>query len=136
MKLSILVVDDEPMTRHMLRVMLELEGYQITEAVDGLDALKKIEQEQPDALILDVMMPKMDGITVCEKLRQDPKTRDLPIIMLSGRSHHEAVARGLKAGANKYMGKPMLREDLLAGLREVLGRFSVLTSPVIQTRPL
>lgn len=117
---SILIVDDEPMTRNLLRLMLERAGFNILEAEDGLKALEAVAQDRPDLLILDVMMPNMDGITVCETLRAQAETAVLPIILLSARTSPEAVRTGLEAGANVYLGKPVGREDLIHTVREVL----------------
>ena len=120
MNWSVLVVDDEPLTQDLLRLMLEPAGFRVTSAEHGLDALEKVQNNKPDIMILDVMMPHMDGITVCKKLRSNPETADLPIIMLSGKTHLNAVEEGLAAGANRYLGKPTSRADLIKNLNEVL----------------
>ncbi|MCP4362546.1 MAG: response regulator [Chloroflexi bacterium] len=120
MSLSILVVDDEPLTRNLLRLMLEPAGYRVSGAADGFDALEKAKELHPDIMLLDVMMPAMDGITVCKKLRGETDTADLPIVMLSGKVHREAIQEGLEAGANRYLSKPMSRMGLLQELRDVL----------------
>ena len=112
MNKSILVVDDEPATRMMLRMMLQIDGFTIQEAKDGVDALAQIEVHPPDLLILDVMMPRMDGITLCKILRERPETASLPIIMLSGKVQPEAEREGLDAGANLYLHKPTPRKVL------------------------
>jgi DNA-binding response OmpR family regulator len=117
---SILIVDDEPMTRNLLRLMLERAGFAILEAEDGLEALEAVAQNRPNLLILDVMMPNMDGITVCKTLRAQAETAVLPIILLSARTSPDAVRTGLEAGANVYLGKPVGREDLIRTVREVL----------------
>ena len=117
---SVLIVDDEPMTRNLLRLMLERVGFDILEAGDGLEALDIVAESQPDLLILDVMMPNMDGITVCETLRARSETAVLPIILLSARTSPDAVRMGLDAGADKYLGKPVGREKLINTVREVL----------------
>ena len=117
---SILIVDDEPMTRNLLRLMLERSGFTIFEAEDGLKALDVVAEEPLDLLILDVMMPNMDGITVCETLRADIETADLPIILLSARTNPEAVRLGMQAGANRYLSKPISREELVRQVRDVL----------------
>ncbi|MBK7896902.1 MAG: response regulator [Candidatus Promineifilaceae bacterium] len=117
---SVLVVDDEPMTRNLLRLMLERDGYRILEAADGLQALDVVAQEKPDVLILDVMMPNMDGVTVCERLRAEAETAALPIILLSARTSQDAIRTGMAAGANKYLGKPVGRDELIRTVREVL----------------
>lgn len=117
---SILIVDDEPMTRNLLRLMLERVGFDISEAGDGQEALDMVAEKQPDLLILDVMMPHVDGITVCERLRAQAETAVLPIILLSARTSTEAVRMGLDAGANRYIGKPVSREALIGHVRELL----------------
>ena len=120
MNWSVLVVDDEPLTQDLLRLMLEPAGFRVTGAEHGVEALQKIQQSKPDIMILDVMMPHMDGITVCRKIRSNPETADLPIVMLSGKTHLNAVEEGIEAGANRYLAKPMSRNDLIQNLREVL----------------
>ena len=121
---SILLVDDDPALRGLLRQMLELGGYIVHEAEDGLDALKKLENIDPDVLVLDVMMPNMDGVTLCKKMRSDVNTMNIPIIMLSGKTQDKAVQEGLDAGANKYLKKPISFTDLISHVKEVLLSFS------------
>lgn len=120
MSWSVLIVDDEPMTRDLLRLMLGTVGFRVWEAEDGLDALEKVKIQPPDVLLLDVMMPRMDGFTLCKKLRQDESTAHLPIIILSARAHMEAVREGLAAGATRYLPKPASRNDLIRNINEVL----------------
>lgn len=120
MKGSVMVVDDENEIRHLLCTMLRIMGYQTFEAVDGQDALEKVKEQLPNAIILDVMMPRMDGITLCKTLRQADNTADLPIIMLSGKAQQEDIDAGLNAGANRYLAKPMSMDDLLEQLQEVM----------------
>jgi len=120
MKGSIMVVDDDVEIRYLLSTMLRMMGYEIFEASDGFDALTKIETRVPDALVLDVMMPNMDGITLCKTLRQAVETAVVPIIMLSGKAQQEDVEAGLKAGANRYLSKPMSMNDLIHNLEEVM----------------
>ena len=112
MNRSILIVDDDPAIRMMLRMMLQLDGFTIQEAEDGVDALEQIETHPPDLLIVDVMMPRMDGVTLCKRLREQPKTAVLPIILLSGKVQVEAEREGLAAGANRYLHKPVPRTIL------------------------
>jgi len=120
LKPSVLIVDDEPMTRNLLRLMLERAGFDISEAEDGLKALLMVAEHVPDVLLLDVMMPNMDGLTVCEKLRAQEETAALPIILLSARISPEAIKDGMKAGATRYLGKPISSEELVKNVREVL----------------
>ena len=126
MSWSVLIVDDEPMTQDLLRLMLEPAGFRVTGAEHGLEALQKVQESKPDIIILDVMMPHMDGITVCKKIRSNAETADLPIIMLSGKTHLNAIEEGLQAGANRYLPKPMSRNDLIQNLREVLAETAVI----------
>ena len=117
---SVLIVDDEPLTRNLLRLMLERAGFDILEAEDSLKALLSVSENKPDVIVLDVMMPHMDGLTVCEKLRSNPETAVLPIILLSARVNPEAVQEGMEAGADEYLGKPVSREELIRTIRSVL----------------
>lgn len=116
----ILIADDDPAIRMMLRMMLELDGFTIHEAEDGLDALNQIEVHPPDLLILDVMMPRMDGVTLCKLLRERPETAVLPIIMLSGKVQPKAEREGLDAGANLYLHKPVPRATLQREIASLL----------------
>lgn len=120
MSFNVLVVDDDPHLRVLLRQMLQFRGFAVTEAEDGEDALAKVEEAIPDVIVLDVMMPKLDGITVCKRLRAQPLTADLPIIMLSGKVHDSATQEGVQAGATKYLCKPIPLADLIDHIREVV----------------
>lgn len=120
MKTEVLVVDDEAHIREMLALLLGLHGFSVREAEDGREAWEKIADHPPDVIILDVMMPHMDGITLCRKLRAKPETAHLPVIMLSGKTHMGAEEEGLAAGANYYMWKPMKTTQLLANIETVL----------------
>ena len=116
----VLVVDDEEMTRKLLRLMLERDGFTIIEAEDGLKALELIKAEMPDVVILDVMMPNLDGFSTCQELRSRPETAKLPVIMLSARTQVEAVRAGMNAGANRYMTKPISKPELVQTLQELI----------------
>jgi DNA-binding response OmpR family regulator len=118
----VLIVDDEEMTRQILSTLLKLDGHDYIEAEDGLEALEKALKYNPDAIILDVMMPNMDGITVCKKLRANPATSSVPIIMLSGQSRVNAEGEGLAAGANAYIRKPMNPKEMLRILKDLMAR--------------
>jgi DNA-binding response OmpR family regulator len=117
---TILVTDDEPTTRSLLRLILLREAYQVFEAVDGLDALEQIEASIPDVLILDVMMPNMNGFEVCQRLRADDRTASLPILMLSAKTDEKSIGQGLAAGATRYLTKPISTEVLIENVREVI----------------
>ncbi len=120
MNYSILIVDDESMVRALLRMMLVRAGFEVTEAEDGQDALHKIAEKKPDLILLDVMMPGMDGFAVCEHLRNDPQTSALPIIMLSAKADLASINRGLQVGATEYLSKPVPRDELLEHVSNVL----------------
>ncbi len=117
---SVLIVDDEPMARTLLRLMLVRAGFKVSEAEDGYDALEKVKISRPDVMLLDVMMPGIDGFTVCETLRADTKTADMPIVMLSAKSDIDSINRGIRAGATRYLTKPISPEDLRRNMTEVL----------------
>lgn len=120
MSWSVLIVDDEQGTRDLLRLMLKSSGYDIFEAEDGLDALEKVKLIHPDVILLDVMMPNMDGLEVCRHLRSQPSTATLPIIMVSAKIQVEAIREGLDAGATRYLTKPVSRTNLIETIREVV----------------
>lgn len=120
MKNLIMLVDDEPNLRELLRQMLELGGFDVVEAEDGLEALEKLEMVAPDVMILDVMMPNLDGVSLCKKLRAGTDFAGLPIIMVSGKTQHKAVQEGLAAGANQYLCKPITVQELLQSVQSVL----------------
>ena len=118
MKPVLYIVDDIPDNRTMLRMMFKMKGFEVVEACDGVDALEKLAVKKADCMILDVMMPNMDGITLCKKLRIMPETSTLPIIMLSGKTQPEDIDAGLEAGANYYMTKPQDTLKLLELVQE------------------
>ena len=117
---SVLIVDDEPMARTLLRLMLVRAGFNVAEAEDGFDALDKVRKNRPDVILLDVMMPGMDGFAVCERLRNDEETASLPIIMLSAKTDLASINKGLKVGATVYLTKPISPEDLTRHVQEAL----------------
>ena len=122
MKQTVLLVDDEDTIRIMLKMVLELSGFQVYEAADGLQAIEQVKTHHPDIMVLDVMMPRMDGITVCKKLRSQTETADFPIIMFSGKSQEEAVQEGLAAGATHYLVKPAAPTEIISLIKKCLDR--------------
>ena len=118
-KTRILVVDDEPSIRRFLRANLEAKDYRVLAAVDGAEALQTIEMELPDLVILDIMMPKMDGFEVCRQLRE---WSQIPIIMLSARGDESDKVKCLELGADDYITKPFGASELIARVRAVLRR--------------
>ena len=121
--MRILVVDDEPAVRDALRRALSLEGYRVELAVDGAEALKQLALSSPDAIVLDILMPNVDGLEVCRRLR---RTGDrTPVLMLTAREAIPDRVAGLDAGADDYLVKPFALEELLARLRALLRRTGV-----------
>jgi PleD family two-component response regulator len=116
----ILVVDDEPHIRQILKFTLEKAGYQVFAAADGEEALEKMVEVKPSLVLLDVMMPKMDGFEVCRKMRKDFVLSQIPIIMLTAKDDLNEKVRGLEGGANDYLVKPYSNEELLLRVRNVL----------------
>ena len=109
---KILIVDDVVSNVLLLKVLLKNLNYQIATANDGLQALSAVETEKPDLILLDVMMPGLNGFEVAEKLKENPETRDIPIIFLTALNATSDVVRGFKAGANDFISKPFHKEEL------------------------
>ncbi|MGC7870365.1 response regulator [Desulfosporosinus sp. SYSU MS00001] len=122
---TILVVDDEEPIQELLRFNLEKEGYQVRVAKDGPEALASIEKEQPDLLVLDVMLPGMDGLEVCRRLRLNTKFQQIPIIMLTAKGEEIDKVLGLELGADDYMTKPFSPRELLARIKARLRRLNI-----------
>jgi two-component system KDP operon response regulator KdpE len=122
----ILVVDDEPRMTRFIRMNLELEGFRVLEAHDGLEALDKVRTELPDLVILDVMMPELDGFETLKMLREVSK---VPVIMLTVRADEEDKVRGLELGADDYVTKPFSARELASRIRAVLRRTGGPVSP-------
>jgi two-component system response regulator MprA len=120
MATRVLVVDDEPPVRDALERALSLEGYTVDLAEDGAQALKKVTTEEPDVVVLDVLMPGVDGLETCRRLRAEGHA--LPVLMLTARDAISDRVDGLDAGADDYLVKPFALEELLARLRALLRR--------------
>jgi diguanylate cyclase (GGDEF)-like protein len=116
----ILVVEDDPNIRRVLTLQLEDAGYEVDAAEDGVKALEQVGRHVPDLILLDVMMPKMSGYEVCERLRQDFQTSRVPIIMLTAKSALDEKVEGFEHGANDYLTKPYRQEELLARVKAAL----------------
>ena len=113
---KIVAADDEADIRTILQKGLETAGHTVISAVDGEDALQKIKDEKPDLVILDIRMPKMDGIQVLQIIKKDPATRKLPVIMLTGNSSDEDLLKGYMYGADYYITKPFRIQTILNGI--------------------
>jgi DNA-binding response OmpR family regulator len=116
----VMAVDDDHVIRGLLEVNLEMEGHEVMTAIDGQDALDKVRADPPDLIILDVMMPNVNGWQVAEQLRADDATRDIPIIFLSARAMDNDVRKGRDLGADSYVTKPFDPIDLMELVRRLL----------------
>jgi two-component system phosphate regulon response regulator PhoB len=122
MKPLVLIVEDEAALVALLRYNLEKDGFQVAEAGDGEEALVKIAERKPDVVLLDWMLPLVSGIEVCRQIRRSPKTRTVPVVMLTARGEEGDRVRGLDAGADDYVTKPFSLRELSARLRSVIRR--------------
>lgn len=116
----ILVVDDQPNLRWMVKTNLARHGFDVIEAADGEEALRKVASESPDLLVLDVMMPRMDGFAVLEQLQQVPGTRDIPVIFLTAKAAERDRIHGLALGAHDYISKPFSLQELYLRIARLL----------------
>ena len=121
-KPRILVVDDEDDLRNLLTHLVGNAGYDVTSAADGAEALETARAEKPDLILLDVMLPKLDGYRVCRLLKFDQNYKNIPIIMLTAKTEEQAMATGIRTGANQYLTKPVEPERLLTAVAEELAK--------------
>jgi two-component system, OmpR family, alkaline phosphatase synthesis response regulator PhoP len=117
--LKILVCDDERTIVRLIQVNLEKQGYNVVTAYDGKDGLEKIRAEKPDLIVLDVMMPYMDGFEVLKTLRRDPATESLPVIMLTAKAQDKDVFEGYHYGADMYLTKPFNPKELISFVKRI-----------------
>lgn len=122
MPYKILVVDDEPPIVRLMEFILARQGHEMLVAVNGEEALEKVRAHHPDLVLLDIMMPRIDGYEVARTLRADPAYHFLPIIMLSAKAQEEDIARGMEVGVNEYITKPFSPEQLVHVVGDYLGR--------------
>ncbi len=109
----VLVVDDDPVIQSLLRVNFEMEGYEVIVACDGVEGLERARNDDPHVVVCDIMMPRMDGLTVARELKADPATADIPILLLSAKAQEADVRAGEEAGADDYVTKPFDPLNLL-----------------------
>ena len=121
---TILVVDDEQDLLDLIEYNLKKEGYRVLKAEDGVEALRVAGEHNPDLVLLDIMMPKMDGLEVCNKMRSDPDLMHIPIIFLTARSDEKTEVEGLDSGADDYVTKPISTTKLISRIRAVLRRYN------------
>ena len=117
---KVLIADDHPEAVELVRVTLEDEDYEIVNTSNGKETLKKARAEKPDIVLLDVVMPKMDGFEVCRQLRKDPQTKEILIVMLTAKGQEVDKERGRKVGADDYITKPFSPSALLIKIEEIL----------------
>jgi DNA-binding response OmpR family regulator len=118
----ILAVDDSPTILEMIKAILVSGGYDVITAADGAEALETARAEVPDLILLDVMLPKLDGYRVCRLLKFDQKYKQIPIIMLTAKTEEQSMATGIRTGANQYLTKPIEPERLLSAVADELSR--------------
>jgi two-component system, OmpR family, alkaline phosphatase synthesis response regulator PhoP len=126
---KILIAEDSSTVRQLVVGRLAADGYQVIEAADGEEALALARREEPDLLVLDKVMPKYDGFEVVRALREDPRTRAIPVVMLTERSSEDDVLDGLRLGVEEYMPKPFSPRELSARVQRVLARASHAPDP-------
>ncbi|MFQ5918246.1 MAG: response regulator transcription factor [Candidatus Binatia bacterium] len=119
-KRTIMVVDDEPEIVKVVRLMLEQKGFNVRCAYSGHQVFADLEEQKPDLIILDVMMPEMDGLEVLRRLKGAPETSSIPVVMLTALDQHEDIVRGYETGADFYIPKPFTKDQLLDGINSIL----------------
>jgi phosphate regulon transcriptional regulator PhoB len=129
----VLIVEDEPDIRDLLAFHLEREGYHVSKCKSGAEALRQVRALPPDLVLLDLMLPEMNGIEVCRRLRQDPATASLPVIMLTAKGEEVDRVLGLELGADDYITKPFSPKEVVARVRAVLrrSRAPMGTAPIV-----
>lgn len=120
MSKSVLIADDEPNIVISLEFLLEQAGYQIRVAHDGQEALEAVQRQPPDLVLLDVMLPRLSGFDVCQKIRENPAWQHMRIVMLTAKGREVEVSKGLALGADAYITKPFSTQELLAQVRDLL----------------
>ncbi len=121
MSKKVLVCDDEPYIVESVSYVVRKAGFEVDVAEDGEEALAKAQETRPDLIFLDIMMPKLSGHEVCRRLKDDPKTKDIYIVMLTARGQEEDEKRALDMGADEFMTKPFSPRKMRAKLQEILG---------------
>lgn len=116
----VLVVDDEARNRRLLKDLLEAAGHRVIMAVDGVEALDAVAVTHPDVLLLDIMMPRLDGLEVCRRLKQAPATAHIPILLVTALTELDARVQGMEAGADDFISKPVDRLELMLRVRNAV----------------
>lgn len=119
---KIVLAEDEPQIARLIEFKLKKEGYQVTWKENGEEALKAIKADKPDLILLDIMMPVMDGYEVLRRLREDENLKSIPVVMLTARAQERDVVKGIDVGAEDYITKPFHPAELLARVKRILGK--------------
>jgi two-component system alkaline phosphatase synthesis response regulator PhoP len=119
---KILVIEDDPSTLRLTKYILEQEGYQVLTAPNGLEGLRKAKNEELDLIILDIVLPGVDGFEICHRLRAEPQTAQLPILMVSAKAREIDKATGLKMGADDYIIKPADPSEIVSRVESLLAK--------------
>jgi two-component system alkaline phosphatase synthesis response regulator PhoP len=119
---KILVIEDDPAISRLVDYSLRHEGYEVISATNGLEGIRKARQEAPDLVILDVMLPGMDGFEICHRLRGEPETAGLPILMFSAKAQEIDKNTGLKVGADDYLPKPAAPAEIVSRVQKLLAK--------------
>lgn len=117
---AVLIVDDNPQNAELLEAYLDGLGYEIRTANDGAEALASVEQAPPDLILLDIMMPRISGFQVCERLKDSPATRDIPIIMVTALNEEGDIERAVESGANDFLTKPVNKVELVTRVKSLM----------------
>jgi twitching motility two-component system response regulator PilH len=118
--MTVLIVEDSSSQRMIITKLLKASGLEVTQAVDGVDALQVIQDTPPDLVVLDIFMPRMNGYELCRYLKSDPKTKNIPVLMCSSKSTEFDRYWGMKQGADAYIGKPFKETELVGTVKQLL----------------
>ncbi len=121
-KNRILVVEDEESLLKLESILLSSKGYNVTGVMDGKSALEEVALNKPDLVLLDIMLPEMDGFEVCRLIKENPETRHIPVVMLTAKKNSQDVARGQQVGSDAYITKPFKSSKVLEMIQELLAR--------------
>jgi len=122
LKNKILIVEDEESLLKLESILLSSKGYNVTGVMDGKAALKEVRLNRPDLVILDIMLPEMDGFEVCRQIKQNPETSNIPVVMLTAKKNSQDLARGQEVGSDAYITKPFKSSKVLDTIQELLSR--------------
>ncbi len=120
-KYRILIVEDEESLLKLESILFASKGYNVTGVMDGKAALKEIETNRPDLVVLDIMIPEIDGFEVCRQIKENPETSHIPVVMLTAKKNSQDVARGTEVGANAYLTKPFKSAKVIEVIENLLG---------------